>query len=93
MTSFSDKVQLTYNRMADAQIYRAKEAIKSGQPVIGLIQRQKGLAVVLYVLKPGGDVSNLLDYFDPQISPDKVLATRDWIKRNYPKAIIDLKDY
>lgn len=79
--------------MADSRISRVKGFIKGGQPVSGLVQHQKGLAVVLYVLKPDGDATKISDYDDCQISPDKVLATRDWIKRNYPKAIIDLKDY
>lgn len=93
MSTFSDKVQATYNRMADARSYRVKQAIKSGQPVNALIQRKSGLAVALYVLKPGGDEHQWLDYLDVIIPHEKVPATIAWVKKNYPSAVIDLKDY
>ena len=93
MSTFSDKVQATYSRMADARTYKVKQAIKSGQPVSALIQWESGLAVVLYVLKPGGDATQWLDYLDVIIPHEKVPATIAWVKKNYPNATIDLKDY
>lgn len=74
-----------------------KKALAEGAEVEVIGQYHKGLETVLRVTKPSHWVGNNWNplketFLECEVPADKVDATVAWVKRNHPKASLEIKD-